>query len=92
MRRDSACGVFALYTHAITPGLHRTDDRSSSVRSSRSTRRSPSPLFLATFIGVLVIAGVAAALHLRGDPRSVLLWIAAAFVLFRAVFASSPSA
>jgi uncharacterized membrane protein len=79
-------GVFALYANAIMPGLHRTDDRTFVGAFQSIDEAITNPLFLATFIGVLVITGLAAALHLRDDGRSVLPWIAAAFVLYLAVF------
>ena len=74
------------------PGLHRTDDRSFVGAFQSIDEAINNPQFLATFIGVVVITGLAAALHLRNDARSVLLWIAAAFVLFPGRISSSPSA
>jgi uncharacterized membrane protein len=79
-------GVFALYANAIMPGLHRTDDRTFVGAFQSIDEAITNPLFLATFIGALVITGLAAALHVRDDGRWVLPWIAAAFVLYLAVF------
>jgi uncharacterized membrane protein len=79
-------GVFALYANAIMPGLHRTDDRTFVGAFQSIDEAITNPLFLATFIGALVVTGLAAALHLRADGRSARRWIAAAFVLYLAVF------
>jgi uncharacterized membrane protein len=79
-------GVFALYAKAIMPGLHRTDDRTFVGAFQSIDKAITNPLFLATFIGALATTGVAAALHLGADGRSALPWIAAAFVLYLAVF------
>jgi uncharacterized membrane protein len=79
-------GVFAVFANAIMPGLRRTDDRTFVGAFQSIDEAITNPLFLATFTGVLVITGLAAALHLRDDGRSVLPWIAAAFVLYLAVF------
>ena len=58
----------------------------SSRLSNRSTERVSTPAFMATFIGALALTGLAALLHLAGDQRPLLAWIAAAFVLFLVVF------
>jgi len=79
-------GVFGLYTHTIMPGLGRTDDRTFVGAFQSIDRAIINPLFLATFVGALVLTGLAAALHLGADGRSVLPWAVAAFVLYLAVF------
>ena len=58
----------------------------SSRLSNRSTERVSTPAFMATFIGALALTGLAALLHLAGDQRPLLAWIAAAFVLYLVVF------
>jgi uncharacterized membrane protein len=79
-------GVFGLYANAIMPGLHTTDDRTFVDAFQSIDEAITNPLFLTTFIGALVVTGVAAALHVRGEGRSVLPWTVAAFVLYLAVF------
>jgi uncharacterized membrane protein len=77
-------GVFGLYAHTIMPGLRRTDDRTFVAAFQSIDKAIINPLFLASFFGALVLTGLAAALHLGADNRSVLAWIAAAFVLYLA--------
>jgi uncharacterized membrane protein len=79
-------GVFGMYANAIMPGLRTTDDRTFVGAFQSIDEAITNPLFLATFVGVLVVTGVAAVLHLRRDGRSVLPWTVAAFILYLAVF------
>ena len=78
-------GVFAIYANAIMPGLGRTDDRTFVGAFQSIDTAIINPLFLMTFVGALVFTGIAAALHLGEDVRSVLPWIAVALVLYLAV-------
>ena len=78
-------GVFALYSNATMPGLGRTDDRTFVGAFQAIDTAIINPLFLGTFMGALVVTGVAGALQLGEDDRSVLLWIVVAFVLYLAV-------
>jgi uncharacterized membrane protein len=78
-------GVFGLYAHTIMPGLRRTDDRTFVGAFQSIDRAIINPWFMASFFGALVLTGLAAALHLGVDERSVLPWTAAAFVLYLAV-------
>ena len=78
-------GVFGLYANTIMPGLGRTDDRTFVGAFQSIDRAIINPLFLATLFGALVFTGLAAALHLGEDWRSVLPWIVAAFALYFAV-------
>ncbi len=78
-------GVFAIYANAIMPGLGRTDDRTFVGAFQSIDTVIINPLFLMTFFGGLVFTGIAAALHLGEDDRSVLPWIVVAFVLYLAV-------
>jgi len=79
-------GVFGLYAHTIMPGLGRTDDRTFVDAFQSIDKAIINPLFLATFLGALVLTGVAVALHLGEDGRSVLPWAVAALVLYLATF------
>jgi uncharacterized membrane protein len=77
-------GVFWIYANAIMPGLGRTDDRTFVGAFQSIDKAIINPLFLATFLGALVLSGLAAALHLGADGRPVLPWVAAALVLYLA--------
>jgi len=79
-------GVFALYAHTIMPGLGDTDDRTFVGAFQAIDRAIINPLFLLTFFGALVLTGVAGLLHLRGDARAVLPWVAVAFALYLVAF------
>jgi uncharacterized membrane protein len=76
-------GVFGIYANAIMPGLRATDDRTFVGAFQSIDRAIINPLFMLTFLGALVFAAVAAGLH--AGERSVLVWVAAAFVLYLAV-------
>ena len=78
-------GVFAIYANAIMPGLRRTNDRTFVGAFQAIDTAIINPLFLMTFLGGLVFTGIAAALHLGEDFRSVLPWIVVALVLYMAV-------
>jgi uncharacterized membrane protein len=77
-------GVFWIYANAIMPGLGRTDDRTFVGAFQSIDKAIINPLFLATFLGALVLSGLAAALHLGADGRPVLPWVVAALVLYLA--------
>jgi uncharacterized membrane protein len=79
-------GVFLLYANTIMPGLARTDDRTFVGAFQSIDRAIINPLFMTGFFGALLFTGLAAALHLRADGRSVLPWVLAAFILYLAVF------
>ena len=78
-------GVFAIYANAIMPGLGRTDDRTFVGAFQSIDTAIINPLFLMTFLGALVFTGLAAALHLGEDFRTLLPWIVVALVLYLAV-------
>jgi uncharacterized membrane protein len=78
-------GVFGLYAH-IMPGLGRTDDRTFVGAFQSIDKAVINPLFLATFVGALVLTLLATVLHLGEDGRSALPWLAAALLLYLAVF------
>jgi uncharacterized membrane protein len=66
------------------PGLRRTDDRTFVGAFQAIDREIINPLFMSTFIGALLLTGLAAGLHLGAGERSRLPWIAAALVLYLA--------
>jgi uncharacterized membrane protein len=79
-------GVFGLYAHAIMPGLGETDDRTFVSAFQEIDKATVKPWFMPFFVGALVFTGVAVALHLRDEGRSVLPWLVAALILYVAVF------
>ena len=75
-------GVFALYGNTLMPGLRSTDDRTFVGAFQSIDRAIINPWFLGGgFFGALVLAAVAAGLHLGGTWRPVLPWIVVALVL-----------
>ena len=79
-------GVFGLYSNAIMPGLRRTDDRTFVAAFQSIDRAVINPVFMATFLGALVLTALTALLHFTGEARSLLPWIVAALVLYLVVF------
>jgi uncharacterized membrane protein len=79
-------GVFGIYGNAIMPGLRRTDDRTLVAAFQSIDRAIINPAFMATFVGALAFASLAALLQLAGDQGPLLPWIAAAFLLYLVVF------
>ena len=79
-------GVFGLYSNAIMPGLRRSDDRTFVAAFQSIDRAIINPVFMATFLGALVLTALTALLHFTGEARSLLPWIVAALVLYLAVF------
>ncbi|WP_280458619.1 DUF1772 domain-containing protein [Nocardia carnea] len=75
-------GVFGIYALAIMPGLQTTDDRTFIGAYQAIDRAIVNPLFLLTFMGALVLAVVAALLQLGPGRGAVLIWTAAAAVLY----------
>jgi uncharacterized membrane protein len=77
-------GAFALYAHAIMPGLKKTDDRTFVAAFQSLDRAIINPWFMAgAFVGALVLTLIAALAHLGHDA---LPWIVAALVLYLAAF------
>ena len=74
-------GVYLLYVFAIMPGLARTDDRTFVGAFQQIDTAVVGPFVAVFFVGPLVFAVLAAALHLGDDERAALVWIAAAIVL-----------
>jgi uncharacterized membrane protein len=73
-------GAFALYAHAIMPGLKTTDDRTFVLAFQSIDRAIINPWFmLGGFGGALVLTAIAALTQLGKDP---LPYIAAALVLY----------
>jgi uncharacterized membrane protein len=75
-------GLFYVFSHAIMPGLGRSDDRTFVGGYQAIDKAIVNPWFLISFLGALVFTALAGVLHLGGDGRPVLPWIAAALVLY----------
>src|SRR5919108_4855196 len=77
-------GAFALYAHAIMPGLKTTDDRTFVGAFQAMDRAIINPWFMAGgFVGALVFTAAAAAANLH---ESALPWIVAALILYVIAF------
>lgn len=74
-------GLFYAYACSVMPGLGRTDDRTFVSAMRHINEAILNGWFAVIFVGAPLLTAVAAILHLRADGRSVLPWIAAAFVL-----------
>jgi len=79
-------GVFGLFTHTIMRGLARTDDRTFVGAFQAIDRAIMNPWFMFSFVGALLLSGLAAVLHLGQNVRSVLPWLLVAFVLYLVAF------
>lgn len=82
MTTGLVAGVFGLYAHTIMRGLARTDDRTFVGAFQAIDRAIINPWFMSTFMGALLLTGLAGLLHLGQDARSVLPWLIVAFVLY----------
>ncbi len=76
-----SAGLFYAFAVSVMPGLSRTDSRTFVDAMQRINVAIVNPWFLISFLGAPALTIVAAALHLRGDGRAVLPWIAAAIML-----------
>ena len=77
-------GAFALYAHAIMPGLRATDDRTFIAAFQSIDRAIINPWFMTTaFLGALAFTVAAVLLNLGRAP---LPWIAVALVLYAVAF------
>jgi uncharacterized membrane protein len=73
-------GAFALYAHAIMPGLRKTDDRTFVAAFQQMDRAIINPWFMITAFGGALVLAVAAAVANRGTPA--FPWIAVALGLY----------
>lgn len=74
-------GLFAVFAHAVMPGLGRADDRTFVGAAQAIDRAIINPWFVTGFIGSVAFTLVASLLHLRQGARPVLPWIVAALTL-----------
>jgi uncharacterized membrane protein len=78
-------GLFYAFAIAVMPGLARTGDRTFVEAMQRINVAILNGWFAVAFGGALVFTALAGVLHLGGDARPVLPWIAAALLLYVAV-------
>ncbi len=74
-------GVYYAYGTSVMLALRQVDDRTFVDVFNRINVVIVNPLFMLSFLGSVVLTGIAAALHLRGDQRQILWWVLAALVL-----------
>jgi uncharacterized membrane protein len=79
-------GVFAIFSNAIMPALHKTDDRTFVAAFQSIDRAIINPAFIVTFLSPLALTALATLLHLTDEARPLLPWIVVAFVLYLLVF------
>jgi len=78
-------GVFFTFSNSIMPALARSDDRTFVEAMQKINVVIVNGRFLLFFVGALIAAGIAAALHLTAGSRRVLPWLVLAFALYLAV-------
>ncbi len=80
-----AAGLFYAYACSVMPGLARTDDKTF-VETMRGINVAIiNPVFMLSFLGAPLLAGVAIFLHLGSETRSALPWVIAGFVFLLAM-------
>lgn len=77
-------GLYFAFSVAVMPGLGASDDRTLIEAMQRINVAILNGWFSLAFGGALVLGGVAAALHWRGDGRAALPWIIAGVILYAA--------
>jgi uncharacterized membrane protein len=78
-------GVFFTFSNSIMPALGRSDDRTFVEAMQKINVVIVNGRFLLFFIGALIAAAIAAALHLTAGSRRALPWLLIAFALYLAV-------
>lgn len=77
-------GLYFAFSVAVMPGLGKSDDRTLVEAMQRINVAILNGWFSLAFGGALVLGGIAAALHWRGEARAALPWIIAGVVLYAA--------
>ncbi|MFF6960620.1 MULTISPECIES: anthrone oxygenase family protein [unclassified Streptomyces] len=77
-------GLYFAFSVAVMPGLAASDDRTFVEAMQRVNVAILNGWFSLAFGGALVLGGIAAALHWRGDGRPALPWIIAGVALYAA--------
>lgn len=79
-------GLFYTFAMSVMVGLRRTDDRTFVTAMQWINATITNGWFAISFFGSVVLSALAAVLHLGGDGRPVVPWIAAALVGYVATF------
>lgn len=82
-------GLYFGFATAVMPALARTDARKYVTAMQRINESILNPVFLATFMGALVVPAVAVILHLGDDGRDRLPWLVAGTVLYGATIVTT---
>ncbi|MFC8716989.1 DUF1772 domain-containing protein [Kitasatospora sp. NPDC057198] len=80
-----SAGLFYSYACSVMPGLAKADDRVFVETMQRVNTAILNGWFMLSFLGALLLIAAAGLLQWRGGDRTVLLWIAAAAVLYLAM-------
>lgn len=78
-------GLFAAFSYAVMPGLHRGDDRTFVSAMQQVNRAIVNGWFLTCFLGALVTSALATALLWTEERRDALPFALAGLVLYLAV-------
>lgn len=79
-------GLMAAFAYAVMPGLRQSSDRTFIEAMQKINVAIVNPLFMLIFMGGLICALAAVALHWQSDLRAVLPWVIAGCVLFLVMF------
>ncbi|OKI09920.1 hypothetical protein A6A06_04665 [Streptomyces sp. CB02923] len=80
-------GLFFAFSCAVLPGLHAAGDRTFVSTMQHVNTAIMNGWFALAFMGAPLLTAATAALHLRGDARAALPWIAAALALYAVTLA-----
>jgi uncharacterized membrane protein len=81
-----AAGLFYTFSVSVMLALRGADDRTFVDVMRRINVAIINGWFMVGFLGALLLTGLAAVLHLGGGAGGVLIWVAAALVLYGATF------
>ncbi|MFH8368049.1 DUF1772 domain-containing protein [Streptomyces sp. NPDC018031] len=82
-----SAGLFYAFACAVMPGLRKVGDRAFVETMQRINVAIVNGWFMISFMGALLLTGLALALHVPGgEGRRVLPWVIAALVLYLAMF------
>jgi uncharacterized membrane protein len=79
-------GLFAAFAYAVMPGLRDASDRTFIEAMQRINTAILNGWFMTCFVGALLLAIAAVALHVPKSGHSALPWIIAALVLYGVTF------
>ncbi|KUJ70244.1 hypothetical protein ACZ90_04915 [Streptomyces albus subsp. albus] len=79
-------GLFYAFSCAVMPGLRQADDRTFVTAMQRINVAIVNGWFMISFLGALVLTGLALFLQYRGGDRALLPWLVAALAFYLAMF------